>query len=140
MMSGGRERGQSLVELMAGTMFLLVLLAGIVDVGRALFAHVALLDAAEEGALYGSYEPKDANGIETRIRDITDGPIDFSDTHGVMIEVSYSGKACAGNLLRVRVSYEYTVSTPFMGTILGSQTFPLSASAESLILSPRCSY
>ena len=58
-MRGERDRGQSLVEMTAGLMFLLVMLAGIVDVGRALFAQVALLDAAEEGALYGCLQPTD---------------------------------------------------------------------------------
>ena len=137
-MSGGSERGQSLVELASGLMFLMVLLAGTVDVGRALFAQIALLDAAEEGALYGSYEPRNLSGIEDRIRDNSDGPIDFSDTEGVQITVEYPGSECAGNLLRVNVSYDFLVTTPFMGTILGSQTFLLSASAESMILAPMC--
>jgi hypothetical protein len=133
-----RERGQSLVEMATGLIFLLVMLAGTADVGRALFAKAALLDAAEEGALYGSYQPTDVYGIESRIRDLTDGPVDFSDPEDVQVAVAYAGSACAGNILSVSVSYDFTISTPFMGTILGSQTFPLSASSESLILAPGC--
>ncbi len=137
-MSEERERGQSLVEITTGLVFLLVMLAGIVDVGRALFARAALLDAAEEGALYGSYQPTDVSGIEGRIRDISDGPVDFSDLDAVKVSVAYGGSACAGNLLSVGVSYDFTITTPFMGTILGSQIFPLSVSSESLILAPGC--
>ncbi len=137
-MSEERERGQSLVEITTGLVFLLVMLAGIVDVGRALFARAALLDAAEEGALYGSYQPTDVSGIEGRIRDISDGPVDFSDLDAVKVSVAYAGNACAGNLMSVGVSYDFTITTPFMGTILGSQIFPLSVSSESLILAPGC--
>jgi Flp pilus assembly protein TadG len=133
-----RQCGQSLVEIAFGLIFLLVLLAGIVDVGRAQFSRAALLDAAEEGAIYGSYRPTDVSGIESRIRDISDGPVDFSDPLSVKVSVAYAGSACAGNLLSVSVSYDFLITTPFMGTILGSQTFPLSASSESLILAPRC--
>lgn len=137
-MRSGRSRGQSLVELAAGLMLMMVLLAGIVDAGRALFAQVALLDAAEEGALYGSLQPSDVSGIELRIRDNSDGPIDFSNLDDIQITVEYPGSACVGHLLRVRVDYQFLVTTPFMGTILGSQTVPLSATSESLILSPEC--
>ena len=137
-MRGDRDRGQSLVEMTAGLMFLLIMLAGIVDVGRALFSQVALLDAAEEGALYGSLAPTDIGGIESRIRDNSEAAIDFSDADDVHIAVEYPGPACAGHLLRVTVSHDFVVTTPFMGTILGSQTFLLSSSAETLILSPEC--
>ena len=137
-MRGKQERGQSLIETAAGLMVLLVLLAGLVDLGRALFARVAMLDAAEEGALYGSYQPTDMYGIEGRIRDQSDGPVDFSDADSVQISVEYVGSACAGNILRVVIDHDITIITPFLGAILGSQTIPLSVSSESLILSPKC--
>ena len=137
-MRGEVDRGQSLVELATGLTVVMILLAGIVDLGRALFAKVALLDAAEEGALYGSLQPGDVSGIESRIRDNSDGPIDFTDTASVQVTVEYPGSACVGNLLRVRVDYQFLVATPFIGTILGTQTVALSASSESLILSPQC--
>jgi hypothetical protein len=139
-MNRQRERGQSLFEMASGLTVLLVLLAGLVDLGRAFFARVALLDAAEEGALYASYEPTDVYGIEGRIRDQSDGPVDFSDPSSVQISVEYpdKGKACAGYTLRVVLDHEVTIITPFLGAILGTQTFPLSVSSESLILSPEC--
>jgi len=137
-MRGDRERGQSLVELTTGLMFLLTLLAGTVDAGRALFMRVALLDAAEEGALYGSYQPGNVSAIEDRIRDNSDGPLDFSDTEQIRITVAFAGSACAGHMMRVTVSYDFELSTPFIGTILGSQIIPITATSESLILSPEC--
>lgn len=137
-MKGRRNRGQSLVEIAASLMFLLVLLAGTVDIGRALFARVTLLDAAEEGAMYGSTVPADIAGIESRIRDYSIGPVDFSDADEVDIQVQYLGSTCAGELLRVTVSHDLLITTPFLGTIIGSQTIPLEGVAESMIMAPGC--
>jgi hypothetical protein len=56
-------RGQSLVELAISLTVMLLLLAGAVTFGMALFSYVAIRDAAQEGALYGSMYPyKDTNG------------------------------------------------------------------------------
>jgi len=107
MKTANRNRGQSLVELSAGLVFIMTMLAGIVDVGRGLFAQVVLLDAA-------------------------------ADLENVQVSVEYPGGACAGHILRVRVDHSMMITTPFLGTILGSQSFPLSATAESLILAPEC--
>jgi Flp pilus assembly protein TadG len=136
--SDSREKGQSLVEVAAGLVFLLILLAGVVDLGRALYTRVTLLDAAEEGAMYGAGIPSDTSGIESRIRDYTLGPIDFTDSDQVDISIDVVGSACAGNLLQVTVSHEMMITTPFLGTVLGSQTIPITGVAESVILAPGC--
>lgn len=61
-----KARGQSLVELAISLMVMLLLLAGAVTFGMALFSYVAIRDAAQEGALYGSFNPYyDANGNKT---------------------------------------------------------------------------
>ena len=138
MQASKRNRGQSLVELSAGLVFIMTMMAGIVDVGRGLFAQVVLLDAAEEGAMYGSSMPTDAQAIESRVRDNSEGLVDLADLENVQVSVEYPGGACAGHILRVRVEHTMMITTPFLGTILGSQSFPLSATAESLILAPEC--
>ncbi|HEX8992123.1 MAG TPA: TadE family protein [Anaerolineales bacterium] len=51
------ERGQSLVELAISLTVMLLLLAGAVTFGMALFSYVAMRDAAQEGALWGSFNP-----------------------------------------------------------------------------------
>ena len=48
------EQGQSLVELAMSLVVLLILVAGLVDLGRAFFTYVALRDAAQEGASYAA--------------------------------------------------------------------------------------
>jgi Flp pilus assembly protein TadG len=49
-----KEQGQSLVELAMSLTILLILLAGLVDLGRAFFTYITLRDAAQEGAAYAT--------------------------------------------------------------------------------------
>ncbi len=51
------ERGQSLVELAISLTVMLLLLSGAVTFGMALFSYVGMRDAAQEGALWGSFNP-----------------------------------------------------------------------------------
>ena len=50
-------------------MFLLVLLLGIVDVGRAIVANISVRDAVQDGASYFAYtENATAADVEARVR------------------------------------------------------------------------
>jgi Flp pilus assembly protein TadG len=48
-----RERGQSLVEFALSSVVLLLLVGGLVDIGRAIYISEALSNAAREGARHG---------------------------------------------------------------------------------------
>ena len=139
--STNSESGQSLVELAFGIVMLLVLLAGIVDLGRAFFSYMALRDAAQEGALYGSLNPTDSAGIEARVRATSQNPINLQDTTNVFVSSTPIGGNCGGNGngIQVTVSYNFPISMPFIGTIVGSQSFSLSATVTDTIILPPCS-
>lgn len=162
------RRGQSLVELSISLMVMLLLLVGAVDFGMAFFSYVAMRDAAQEGALFGSfnsYIDNDSNGrfttgvdtvndvgVRTRVRESSTSPVDFSDT--TLIPDAYitveatTGNACEGttdvsgvptaNGIRVTVQYDYPVMTPLVGAVIGSQTIHLTAVVTDTILDPRC--
>ena len=51
--SSMRQRGQSLVEFALSSVVLLLLVGGLVDIGRAIYISEALSNAAREGARYG---------------------------------------------------------------------------------------
>ena len=57
------ERGQSLVELAISLVFLLTLVAGVVDPGVAFINYVAMRDAAQEAAIFGSLHPTECTVI-----------------------------------------------------------------------------
>ena len=151
--SDRRERGQSLVELAISLTIIIWLLAGAVDLGSALFAWIALRDAAEEGALYGSIravddldsdgkydvgEPVNITGIVARVRQSSTNPVNLSDTTNVTVNVATSATPCAGGTVTVTVVYNYHIKMPLTGAIIGRDTIPIRASATNTILRPAC--
>lgn len=137
-----RERGQSMVELGFSMVILLILLAGIVDLTRAFYTYVALHDAAQEGAMYGSINPTDFSGINMRVRDTSQHPVDLSDTGVIDVVSSYSaGDACANGVNGIQVTVRYNdflLTMPLLGTIVGSQSITIEADAVNTILKPPC--
>ncbi len=132
-----RERGQSFVELAMSLVILLLLVGGVVDLGRAFFTFMALRDSVQEGALYGSINPTLTQEIKNHVLDSSDMIPDLISSDDITVEVI--GTACTGNGIRVTASYsDFPITMPFMGAVLGSQTIPISATVTDTILSPGC--
>ena len=108
-----RESGQSLVEVAISMTVLLILLAGVVDLGRAFFTYITLRDAAQEGASYAAV-------INTRLLDSTEIPNYCSDiTDRVLITTKeLEGGASNGpiNLENLADAGEVNVETTINGT------------------------
>lgn len=144
-----KQKGQSLVELTLTITILLTLLAGAFDFGSAFFDFIALRDAAQEGAVYGSIDPA-AENILQRIQASSTSPLNMSDfsgdcnpINGVCINFFDSAgdipaSPCSGDTVTVTVNYQYNLTMPFIGAIIGSQTIPLHATVTNVILSPMC--
>lgn len=143
------EKGQGMAEFAISLVILLILLAGVVDLGRMFFAYIIIRDAAQEGAVYGSIAPKDnltvlQNQVEERVKAAFTDPVDASnvpiDLTKLNVQTEILGATCAtpGSGVRVRVEYSVPVTMPFLGTIIGSQDMPMAATVENAILSPIC--
>ena len=146
------EKGQSLVELAMSLTFLLILLAGVADLGRAFFTFIALRDAAQEGAAYASIARTNISDgmkcteIIARVQDTSNTQIvDLDDTNVTIIMDGYpcasagNSNACYGRAVEVRVEYpNFRLTTPLLGTILGAQTLPITASIIDTVLTPPC--
>lgn len=136
---GTSRRGQSLLEFSLTLTVMILLLAGIVDFGRAFFILVELRDAAQEGALYGSFNPTDAVGIVERVKTAAFSPVDLVNDPDVSVPAPIiHGGACEGGAVEVQVLYTFHISMPFLTGIIGSQTIPLRASVTDTILYPYC--
>ncbi|HJR80340.1 MAG TPA: TadE/TadG family type IV pilus assembly protein [Anaerolineales bacterium] len=147
-----RERGQSLVELGISLLILVYLLSGAVEFGVLFFQFVQLRDAAQEGALYGSTNPSNVNGITDRIKFSSNSPLKLDElvTSGdVTITISIDGIPstdanyytvdCENHGIQVVVGYDHRIFMPFMAALLGRSadpTIPLSASVTDTILTP----
>lgn len=151
-MNHNNEKGQSLVELAVSLPIILLILLGTIDFSMALFSYSILRDAAQEGALYGSFNPAHAEGIENRARNILprnedeifSSPVNLRDTVLVSVEVDTIGDDCQGatrgvaNSIQVDVVYQYPLVMPIIGSIIGSDTITLTGSATNIILQPPC--
>jgi Flp pilus assembly protein TadG len=133
-----KERGQSLVELAISLVVLLFLLSGVVEFGIAFFQFIQLRDAAQEGALYGSINPANTNGIIARVRNASEEPIDLADTSLVDVTVTVNGSACAGNSVTVEVEFTHNIFMPFIPALIGTDTIPLNGNVTDTILQPPC--
>lgn len=128
------QGGQSLTEFAVGVTFILVLLAGGMDLGRAYYSFIAVRDAAQEGAAYASIAPGDVANIRARVRATSSNPVDLSAFADDQIAVEYSGAACAGNTVTVRVAFDFDLAAPF----IAGHALHLQAEAKDTILQPPC--
>jgi len=121
-----RTRGQSLVEFALCLPLLMLIFAGIFDLGRAFNAYIIITNAAREGAYYGSLNPQDSNGIVTRV-------IEEAQGSGIALtadDITIDSSGVSGTPISVTVSYQFTMITSFL---LGGQPIDLESKAEMLI-------
>jgi Flp pilus assembly protein TadG len=111
------------------TIFLFVLVAGIVDIGRALYAYIGVQEAAQEGAIFGSFDP---NGdIIGRAIDAVEFP-DLSAA-GSSVAVTCPG----GDLVEVTVTHDVDLITPIVGQWFGP-TISLSRTVTGQVFVGSC--
>ena len=147
-----KQKGQSLVELAVSLPVILLILLGTFDVGMALFSYSIIRDAAQEGALYGSFNPGNKAEIENRARNILprdqgevfSSPVDLRNKEDVSIDIITKGNKCQGvtqgsaNYIQVKITYNYPILFPFIGQLFGSDGIQISSTASNVILRPPC--
>jgi Flp pilus assembly protein TadG len=139
-----KEKGQSLVELGVVLVVVLIILAGVVDLGGIMFQVLAMRDAAQEGAAYTSIYPTACNQTIARVRESLHNPdteyVDVIVTvNGVSCESATAADACASKEVNVQVKQvNYALSMPFIGAFIGKQTIDLDTNVSSTIIRPPC--
>jgi Flp pilus assembly protein TadG len=130
---GGEElmrRGQALLELAVALSFLLLVLAGIADYGRALIVSVTLANAAREGAHYVARNPNDLAGARQLVRqEAANSGIPLSDAD---IQITLPSPLQPGQPVTVQVRTQVpTIMARFIGvnylTVGAKATAPLLA-------------
>lgn len=147
-----REKGQSLVELAMVLVFVLILLAGVVDLGRMMYEYLTMRDAAQEGAAYGVVFPSYC--VEMGNRVWANLPENFSLAKGDAVYVTVNGvdcanaysvdkgllmpqNACAGHEVIVNVDHKFEVGMPFLSMFTGP-TIPIHVEIKDRIARPTC--
>ena len=126
------DRGAATVEMAIVSIFLLVLLLGIVDVGRAIAANISVRDAVQDGASYFAYTADaTAADVEARVRASVSAP-DLT-TGATDVEV-FCGPdprdLLDGSRIRVALTHDVEMITPLVGDAFGG-AITLSPSADA---------
>ena len=124
------ERGQSMTELAITLPVLLLLLLGMLDVGRAYWALVALKDAASEGASYAASYPTRTTEIKERAAESSNALVDLSPD---MFSVDYVNPPTAGQPITVTVTYSFEIIHPVINAIVPGATLTLHAADTHVI-------
>lgn len=124
-----KEKGQSLVEFVLILPVLLIILAGVLDLGRLYFAYVAVTDAAAEGAAYAAIYPDDSDGVKDRAQAASGGLVEIEENL-----VHVSPIVTPGDPITVTVSYTFTLATPFISAMVPDGVLMLRAVATEAIL------
>jgi Flp pilus assembly protein TadG len=123
------QQGQSLVELAITMPILILVLMGILDLGRAYWTYITLSDAAAEGAAYAALYPKDTEQAIARAADSSNGLMELEPE---MVTVTW-GELSAGNPITVTVEFEYVLWTPIMRDLVGETILMSSSVAQPII-------
>lgn len=139
-----------MVELAFSLLFLLILINGIVDIGALLYSYVALRDSAQEGIIYGTYNPNDTTAIKNRIRDSADFPLNSSLIQNGDIAINCclhttTGEcttacsptnvtSCPGEKFTVVINYTYHMTLPFLNTFFGTTDIPMRVDSTGTII------
>lgn len=145
------EKGQSLIEMSVGFVILVLLLGGLLDLGRVYFIFLALEDGAGEGALYLAINPAcrtwrdkdpdgalpqngpcaDPNNAEFRALNSGGDMIEWSSATVSMVRPTPYG---VGEPVRLSISYQFPLLTPIIPPIAGVNPLTLTVTATQTII------
>jgi Flp pilus assembly protein TadG len=124
------SRGQALVETAIALPILLMLGLVTFDVGRAIYAHIALTEATQEGAFYGAFEP--GGNIVQRVKTSSD----HVWVTGATVSVTCTTSPAPGEVA-VTSSYGLPVISP-PGQLIFGGTFTLSMTVTATNFEGSC--
>lgn len=105
------DRGAAAIEMAIILPILILLGFGVIDLGRVLFTYIAVQEAAQEGAMYGSFIPDDHSAVRQRVIESVDSPV---------LEAGEVTVTCPGSdRLEVGVTHELELLTPLVGGWFG---------------------
>ncbi len=147
------ERGQSFVEMAFGMVVLVILLGGLIDMGRAFLILVSVENAAGEGALFGATHPTcltndhaptscvgDEN-VRERVQQEGKPIIDLTGANSNIdifvndVPLADDPDIVGGATVTIKVQYRYSPITPLGFMIWGNEA-EVRAEASQELLSP----
>jgi len=137
--------GQSIVEFALMMPVLLLMLMGALDVGRMYYTHLAIQNAAGEGALYAAIHPNcvhasdgpecaDPDNAEFRARH--ESPSGLIDWRRITIDVEPADRSGLreGDPIAIIVRYRYDILTPVISPLAEDGKLSLVARAVQNVI------
>lgn len=136
--------GQSLIEFAVAVPVFLLLLMGVLDLGRIFFVYLAMYNAAQEGALYACTTPRciykddeigcqDPNNAVYRARQESEtGPVQWDE-----VELTFTpipDPIEQGGYIQAGLIHNFEMVTPLMQIIIPNLT--LMSRAECKVIGP----
>lgn len=132
---GRAARGQTLVEFALILPIFVLVIFGLVDLGRAVFVSNSLAGAARDGARYGSvqaraYDTTTRSEVETWVLDRLAGVPNATVT--VTCDAAHLGSGCTvDDILVVTAETDLDMITPIIGQLIG--TLQLEGRSEAVV-------
>lgn len=121
-----RARGQTLAEFALVLPVLLLVMMGILDFGRVVFAYNNLSNAARDGARVAIVDQTVTSGVSAAAQKAADVATGLGVDPATDVDVVYEapdGSACPNHYLgctaTVTVRHEFRAITPIIGNIIG---------------------
>jgi Flp pilus assembly protein TadG len=123
------DRGSSLIEFALISFMFVIVLTGVVEMGRMVLVYTTIANAAREGARYaivhGADQTASASGpgdpctcpdVKTVVKNFASAGL--LNTSALTITVSYPNGNTAGSAVTVKVAYTYDPFVNYFGTLL----------------------
>lgn len=132
------QRGAALVEFAIAATVLLTLIFAVLELGRLLWVHNALNDAARRGARYAVNQPQSASSL-AEIRNVavfgnpegTGSPL-VNDLTADKVKVTYQGYGLATGTVTVEIeNYDFQFVVPIVGTTIRMPRYHTTLTGEN---------
>ena len=139
--STGRRRvyGQALVEFALLSPVLVMMVLGVIDLGRAFYTYEALANAAREGARYCALHAQDqyatnpATGTTDRVINEVSGTVTVTSSQVSTSPACTKAATTSGDPVTVTVWATFTPVTPLIGGFFPGGIITLTASATMMV-------
>jgi len=141
--SDSQQGGQSLLEFAIALPVLIILLLGVLDVGRMYFTFLAIQNAAGEGALYAAINPRciqPSDGPEcvnpnnALYRATHESPSGLVDWSRIEIEAELPSPLIEGAPIAIILHYKYDILTPLLSPLVPDGKLRLRARAVQNVI------
>ena len=122
---GRRQEGQSLIELALFFPALLLIMVGMLDLGRSFQVYTTVVNAAREGARYGALNPNDYWGIYDAVIQEAEGSNINLQASSVLVE--WPDGIGSGKPIKVTVTFDFEMVT---GIFISNKVISISGSAS----------